>query len=245
MGDTEKPTPSASSRPGDDPARWRDEIYPTDYQGQVQKAIGFIGAKHDFFIEGKARWLRDFLERQGLSRPRVLDIGCGVGLLHRYMGGFAESITGVDLSADAILQAKAENPANAYSSYDGTTLPAGDGSFDLALAVTVMHHVPVAQWPRFVAEARRVLRPGGIFVVIEHIPFNPLTRYSVNQCPFDADAVLLRAGQVKTLMRNAGMKKTGEDYIFFTPFAWEPIQAIERRLTWLPLGAHYTAWGTK
>lgn len=230
-------------RLGDDPARWREEAYPTDYSGQVQKAINFVGAKHDFFIEGKARWLRAFLKKRGLTVTRALDIGCGVGLLHPYLRDFVPSLVGVDLSADAIAQAGRHNAGNTYHAYDGVRLPFSEAAFDLVLAVTVMHHVPPAQWPHFVAEARRVLRPGGVFVVIEHNPLNPLTLYSVNQCPFDEDAVLLRAGEVLSLMAESGFHGLGQDYIFFTPFSLNAIQAIERRLAWLPLGAQYAAWG--
>jgi SAM-dependent methyltransferase len=228
---------------GDDPARWREGTYPTDYSGQVQKAINFIGAKHDYFIEGKARWLRAFLKARGMTVTHALDIGCGVGLLHRYLRDFIPSLVGVDLSVEAIKEAKQRNPGNAYQAYDGARLPFPDGIFDLVLAVTVMHHVPTSQWSHFVAEARRVLRRGGVFVVIEHNPLNPLTLYSVNQCPFDEDAVLLRAGQVRSLMAENGLHGLGQDYIFFTPFSVKMIQAIERRLAWLPLGAQYAAWG--
>jgi 2-polyprenyl-3-methyl-5-hydroxy-6-metoxy-1,4-benzoquinol methylase len=236
--------PGADSQ-GDDPARWREQAYPSDYSAQVQKAIGFIGVRHDFFVEGKARWLQGFLRRHSLAAHELLDIGCGVGLLHKYLAGIADHVRGVDVSAEAIDRARAENPHHDYSIYDGANLPFPAGFFDITLAVTVMHHVPVAQWSAFVAEAARMLHPGGAFIVIEHNPFNPLTRYSVSQCPFDADAVLLRAKRVTELMRGVGLADCGQDYIFFTPFKSDLLQAIERRLTWLPLGAQYAAWGFK
>jgi SAM-dependent methyltransferase len=243
--DARKPSNASDRQLGDDPVRWRDEVYPNDYSGQVQKAIGFIGAKHDFFIEGKTKWLRTFLSKRGIRVSRALDIGCGVGLLHPYLRDFIPTVFGVDLSRDAIAQAKSCNPGGHYQSYDGSRLPFADGTFDLSMAVTVMHHVPVAQWAHFVSEALRVLRPGGVFVVIEHNPLNPLTLYSVNRCPFDEDAVLLRAGTVRSLIKSQGLHYTGHDYIFFTPFGAPVIQAVERRLTWLPLGAQYAAWGIK
>ena len=40
---------------------------------------------------------------------------------------------------------------------------------------------------------RRVVRPGGLLCIIEHNPFNPLTRLAVVRCEFDRDAVLLPA----------------------------------------------------
>ena len=232
-----------SVRTGDDPARWRDEAYPTDYQDQVNRAIGFIGASHDFFVVGKARWLQRFLEHNGIdgSKASLLDIGCGIGLLHPYLIPMVGRLSGIDLSATALIEARARNPQVHYEAYEGSRLPFEDAQFDLALAVTVMHHVPVAQWPLFVSEAKRVLKPGGVFIVIEHNPLNPATLYSVKKSELDTDAVLLRAGKTMGLMRDAGLRRVGQDYIFFTPF--ERTQLIDRSLSWLPLGAQYAAYG--
>jgi SAM-dependent methyltransferase len=232
---------------GDDPARWRDQPYPGDYQSQVQRAIAFSGVEHDFFVAGKVRWLAHFMQRNGIKAGTVnmLDIGCGIGLLHRYLPAFTDHVVGVDVSEDALRQARQRNSDVAYQHYDGRRLPFGAGQFDLALAVTVMHHVPVAQWPDFVREAHRVIKPGGAFIVIEHNPLNPLTRYVVSRSEIDADAVLLRAGQVGTLMRQAGFQNIGRDYIFFTPFKARLIQVLEQHLAWLPLGAQYAAYGFK
>lgn len=232
---------------GDDPARWREEAYPDDYQSQVQKAIAFGGVEHDFFVAGKARWLARFMQRNAVKSGPItlLDIGCGIGLLHRYLAPVVEHVVGIDVSEDAIAQARQRNPGVAYERYGGAALPFEAGRFDLVLAVTVMHHVPVAQWPGFVGEAHRVLRPGGAFIVIEHNPLNPLTRYAVNRCEFDADAVLLRASCVGAMMRQSGFRNVGYDYIFFTPFKARLVQALEHRIAWLPFGAQYAAFGFK
>lgn len=232
---------------GDDPARWSEEPYPEDYRSQVQRAIGFTGISHDFFIVGKARWLEGFILRTHLRERTLslLDIGCGLGMLHPHLSRVSERIVGVDVSAEALESAQRNNPQSSYHRYDGETLPFDEGRFDVALAVTVMHHVPVDRWASFVKEAFRALRPGGAFVVIEHNPVNPLTRVAVNRCEFDADAVLLGAGTTKKLLLNAGFQNVGCDYIFFTPFKNRLVQAIERKLRMLPLGAQYSAFGFK
>jgi SAM-dependent methyltransferase len=220
--------------------RWA-ESYPTDYSAQVERAIGFVGASHDFFIRGKADWLRRFLADKRIAPNDTLDVGCGIGLLHRYLLGTGTKIIGTDVSSDALAEAKKRNPTADYHVYDGKILPFSSGSFDLVLAVTVMHHVPPDQWQEFVAEAARVLRPGGVFIVIEHNPLNPLTLYSVRKSELDFDA--LRARTVGKLMAQAGLKRCSRDYIFFTPFA--TTQPIDRALRWFPLGAQYSAYGFK
>ena len=222
--------------------RWA-ESYPTDYSSQVERAISFVGASHDFFIRGKADWLKRFLADKPMSRNDILDIGCGIGLLHQYLLGSGAKTTGTDVSGEALAEAKKRNPTVDYRTYDGKTQPFSSSSFDLVLAVTVMHHVPPDQWPRFAAEAARVLRPGGAFVVIEHNPLNPLTLYSVRKSELDFDAVLLRARTVGKLMAGAGLRQCGRDYIFFTPFA--ATRPFDRALKWLPMGAQYAAYGFK
>jgi len=212
--------------------RWAEE-YPADYQSLVQRSIGPI--PHDLFLKGKAAWLRRFARPRELVR--MLDIGCGVGLLHPYLNGF--DLTGIDVSPAAVREAEAGNPKARYASYDGVTIPFQSGSFDLAIAVTVMHHVPAESWPSFVAEASRILRPDGVLVIMEHNPINPLTRLSVRKSPLDFDAVLLRAGTTESLLLDAGLVGVGTDYIFFTPFGGLP----DRLLRWLPLGAQYVTWG--
>lgn len=232
---------------GDNPARWRDQEYPADYSGRVQKAIKFSGVSHDFFIVGKAKWLERFLEERCISYPvpSILDIGCGVGLLHLYLGKFAQQIVGIDLSEQALETARSENPQNTYLRYPGGDLPFDEARFDMALAVTVMHHVPVAGWQHFVDEALRVLKPGGIFAVIEHNPFNPLTRLSVNRCEFDNDAVLLSAGKTRRLLKASGFRDIGTEFIFFTPFKFRWASALESLCRSIPLGAQYVSYGFK
>lgn len=232
---------------GDDPARWRDREYPTDYSGQVQKAISFSGVSHDFFIVGKAKWIERFFEERHIPypMPSILDIGCGVGLLHAHLGKIAQHIVGIDLSEQALETARQRNPQNTYLRYPGGALPFDDARFDMALAVTVMHHVPLADWQQFVDEAARVLKPGGMLAVIEHNPFNPLTRLSVNRCEFDNDAVLLSAGKTRRLLKSSGFREIGTEFIFFTPFKSRWARTLESLCRSIPLGAQYVTYGFK
>ena len=60
---------------------------------------------------------------------------------------------------------------------DPERLPYGTGEFDLVTAVCVYHHVTVDDMRhKLTAEIRRVLKPGGIFCIIEHNPLNPATQ---------------------------------------------------------------------
>ena len=100
-------------------------------------------------------------------------------------------MTGIDVSERSVDYARRHNPGVRYDTYPGGRLPYDDNAFDVAFTSCVMHHVPVPQWGEFVGEMNRVIRPGGIAVVFEHNPWNPVTSRIVSTCPIDADAVLL------------------------------------------------------
>lgn len=218
----------------------------SEYEEIVERSIDFSGLKHDFFMEAKANLLHRiartrFPDRENLE---LLDVGCGVGRLHPHLQGQFTSISGCDVSEKSIDRARRDNAFASYVVSTEQALPYESARFDIALTVCVMHHVPPAHWVAFLREMRRVLRPGGIAVVIEHNPFNPLTRLAVARCPFDADAVLLTPGRSRKLLREAGFGRLETQNFLFLPTAAPLARRFEQALGWLPLGAQYAAIGT-
>ena len=221
--------------------------YKDSYRQEVERSISFSGAALDVFTEAKAVALLR-LTRDRLGDPagvRALDVGCGAGETDRYLAPELRELHGVDVSSEIIETARVQNPSVDYSTYDGERLPYDDGVFDLAFAICVIHHVPPSQWERFVRELARVVRPGGLAAVIEHNPFNPLTRLAVSRCAFDDDAVLLRASRAAQLLADAGVADVHSEYIVFHPFRAPALRDLERHLRWLPLGAQYVAAGIR
>ena len=221
------------------------DAYSDRYTDTVEQSISFSGLSHDFFQQSKALTIQDLLalRLKERPRPRLLDVGCGIGALHPLISPMFSSVNGVDVSKDSITRARADNPANLYKDYDGLTLPYDDNSFDMSLSICVMHHVPPAHWTNFMAELTRVVAPGGLVCLIEHNPINPGTRLSVARCPFDADAVLLGTGNMRRRMRGAGLTKVATRNFVFFPSNKPGFRNLERRLHWLPLGAQYAAIG--
>jgi len=86
---------------------------------------------------------------------------------------------------------------------------------------------------------KRILRPGGIACIIEHNPFNPMTRLAVLRCPFDADAVLIRPGAAERLLRSQGFSDIAREHFLLFPFEHPALRTIERHLSKLPFGAQY------
>jgi SAM-dependent methyltransferase len=217
--------------------------YRDGYSRQIDTAIAFSGQTQDFYTRVKARCLLDIFAKLRLASGQpldVLDVGCGQGLIHPYFPPSTNlKLTGIDVAGTVIEEAREANPHARYDVYDGDKLPYSDQSFDAAYAIAVMHHVPPNNWPSFLAEMRRVVRPGGLVAIVEHNPVNPLTQWIVKTCPFDENAVLLRSGRLARLFRDADLQDLERRFIIFTPFDSELFRRLDASLSWLPLGAQY------
>jgi SAM-dependent methyltransferase len=217
------------------------------YKEQVGRSISFLKQDLDFFTEAKARCILD-LTRRHLGDPKTLtalDIGCGVGLTDRFLAAGFGKLCGVDIDEPTITGAAEANPSVSYHTYDGKSLPFPDDTFDLVFAVNVMHHIPPGEWDVFVREAYRTVRPGGLVVVFEHNPLNPLTRLAVNRCSFDTDAKLLGKRVLAGLFARNGLALVERRYILFFPFRSGVLTKVEEALGWLPLGAQHYICGRK
>jgi len=221
--------------------------YVDNYQQKIQESIDFAGQDADFFIQVKAEMVLDLLKKfcGSPANTKVLDIGSGVGLVDRYLAASVPNLFGVDIEEDVVNRAKVNNPGVTYSVYDGEYLPFETNTMDFAFAINVMHHVTPSFWQNFVNEMRRVLRPGGVAVVFEHNPLNPLTRRVVSKCEFDRDAVLLSQNKLSNLFTKSGLALAGDAYILFFPFRGRFFRFIEKGFKWIPLGAQHFVIGLK
>lgn len=91
---------------------------------------------------------------------RILDVGCGTGESSRIYEGVGQHYTGVDLAEAAITRAKELHPDKQWQVSDACQLPFANNEFDVVAFSSLLHHIP--DFPTAVAEAFRVLRPGGV-----------------------------------------------------------------------------------
>ncbi|MFJ9125637.1 class I SAM-dependent methyltransferase [Streptomyces sp. NPDC102340] len=91
----------------------------------------------------------------------LLDLACGTGLVTRRLTRPALRPIGVD-RATGMLRAAAPRLSGAAYQADARQLPFANGTFDAVTAVWLLHLLDDAE--PVVAEAARVLRPGGVFV---------------------------------------------------------------------------------
>lgn len=97
---------------------------------------------------------------------RVLDVGCGGGLLAEEFAKLGSKVTGIDPSAASLETARTHaQQAGLNIEYRvgvGEQIPFGDGSFDIVYCCDVLEHV--SNLEQVIAETARVLKPGGIYM---------------------------------------------------------------------------------
>lgn len=100
---------------------------------------------------------------------RVLEVGCGVGVLSSYLADkYSWSVIGIDIDSEQIEIARnvqGENECLKFVEADASKLPYGNNEFDLVLSFDVLHHIP--NWVTTIEEINRVLKPNGFYVLGE------------------------------------------------------------------------------
>lgn len=219
----------------------------SSYEEMIDEAVAFSGRKRAFYTDVKRRHLLRLARQHfaDLESLKVLDLGCGTGTFHPGLKDRFGELHGVDVSARSIKLAAARHPFARYATYDGGRLPYGDGHFSMVFTISVMHHVPPRQWASFVAEAYRVTASGGLMLVFENNPYNPVTQYFVKTCDIDRDAVLLPPAKLRRMFTAAGFTDVLTRTILSVLPSGKFLTRIDSLLGNLPFGAQYYLSATK
>ncbi|WP_020670726.1 class I SAM-dependent methyltransferase [Amycolatopsis nigrescens] len=96
---------------------------------------------------------------------RALEIGPGYGANLRVLAELVPSLTALEISEELLDGLRRDFPDRAeFVHGDGASMPLPDNEFSSVVCFTMLHHVPTPeQQDALFAEARRVLRPGGVF----------------------------------------------------------------------------------
>lgn len=229
---------TASRPPGMEEAEF--DRFAEEYEAQHARNIRLSGETPDFFARYKVEDVANALAPR--SPRRILDFGAGVGAsVPHFRALFPGSrLTCLDVSSRSLKIATQRHPGAAdFVWFDGAKIPASAASHDLAFAACVFHHIEASAHVPLLRELHRILEPGGYLCLFEHNPLNPLTVHAVNTCEFDANAVLIRAAQMRQRLRLAGFQDVRVAYRLFFPHALRHLRRLEAALTWLPLGAQY------
>jgi SAM-dependent methyltransferase len=185
------------------------------------------------------------------EKLKILDFGCGTGdftalLAQTYPHSL---IHGSDISCGMLEQARKLFPdlRNHFFHFEpgqeSTIL--GAGVYDLVVAVCVFHHIPPSEWLKSMESIRNLLNPKGSFLLVEHNPWNPGTRWIVSRAAIDKNAVLLSIPTASRQMKAAGMHiKECHNILFFPPRI--PFSAlVDKWLRKIPLGGQYALHGVR
>lgn len=161
----------------------------------VREAYRRWASVYDTLFGGVSAWgrRRAVAEVNKLPGARVLEVGVGTGLaLPRYLP--EKRITGIDLSADMLERARTrvaqQKIANvtALLEMDAEATNFASGSFDIAVAMYVASVVPHPR--KLLAEMRRVVRPGGHILFVNHFAAEAGPRWWVERAMGPASRML-------------------------------------------------------
>ena len=193
--------------------------------------------------------------RSGFCRStgteRVLDVGTGAGALALAVAPLAKEVVGIDLVPELLARAaSARRRTPSSSRATPSELPFGPGTFDVVMTARTLHHV--ARPELVLAEMTRVLRPGGLMLVVDQLaPNDPLAAIELNRFEqardpstsriladvdlrglFDTNGLVLRRSEVVSEERDL------ESYLDLAGCAGEERERA-RSLAPTPWTAHY------
>lgn len=168
--------------------------------------------------------VREFLPLKG---ARVLDVGCGDGALVRMMAREGAQVTGLEISEEQLVRAKAAAPVGdeSYQVGRAEALPFDDQAFDIVVIFNSLHHVPIEVQEKALAEAGRILKTGGYLFVME--PLAEGAFFELVQ-PVD-DETEVRAAAYVALRRAADGPAFEEvsEYTFATEYRYDSFAAFK------------------
>lgn len=131
---------------------------------------------------------------------RLVDVGCGPGYLAAQISQkFPDlKVLGLDISEATVINAKRNWPADAYDNLgflvgDAQRLPVSDSSVDFVVSSLSLHHWQDAQMA--FREVRRILRPGGQFLIFDLRRDSPVYFY----CALKIGQAFLAPGAIRRI----------------------------------------------
>jgi SAM-dependent methyltransferase len=207
------------------------------YDKVLRETIPSTFSDDTYFAEYKIALVANILKSK--KTFRILDFGCGAGRSIPYLAQYfpKAEIWGYDVSPASLEIAAIHSPgATFFSDWDQLNY---EIKFDVIIAANVFHHIPVDQRLEALIRCRQSLEQYGEMFIFEHNPYNPMTRWIFERCPFDVDAEMLSMKTAVALCKKAGYAIEQRAYTLFFPKPLAYLRKVEPWLKFLPLGAQY------
>jgi 2-polyprenyl-6-hydroxyphenyl methylase/3-demethylubiquinone-9 3-methyltransferase len=180
--------------------------------------------------QAAARFKRDPKKLDCLKGLRVLDIGCGGGILSEPLARLGAQMVGADPSEDNITAARAHaentNVAVDYRAITAEELAAANERFDVVLAMEVVEHV--VDVGEFVAICATMVKPGGLMIAatlnrtLKSFAFAIVgAEYVLRWLPRGTHQweKFVTPQELETAMESSGLQVIGERGVIYNPFA--------------------------
>lgn len=212
--------------------------YAHNYKETLNSSVKGFGGDSAFFDSHKIHCINEWLISND-SGHDILDFGCGIGKVTVLLAKAfpASNIYGHDVSKKSIELARKEH--GDMKNLEFIDDLSSEKKFDFIIVSGVMHHVPPDSRLEVLGKLKELLNVDGKIAIFEHNPLNPLTRSTVEKCPFDKDAKLLGPNSLVALAKACGLSVEKCFYILFFPWAAKIFRTFENYLKKVPLGAQY------
>ncbi len=147
-----------------------------DLSYQYQWLYDSISGVAALSVGGESRFRQLALEGLAINRDtKILDLCCGSAQATKYLVKYSDNVTGLDASPLSLERSRRNVPAANYVEAFAENMPFGDNEFDLVHTSAALHEMKPMQLQEILQEVYRVLKPGGVFTLIDfHPPTNPL-----------------------------------------------------------------------
>ena len=178
----------------------------TEWEREAENWVRWVRTPgHDSYWYYGASFLDDIVPVPGW---RTLDIGCGEGRVARDLRQRGHRVVALDASPTMIGHASQVDSESRYLLADAAALPFADASFDIAVAYNSL--MDVEDMPAAVAEAARVLQPGGRLCVSVTHPVNDAGAFSGDEpdAPFVIEGSYLGKRRFEGTFERDGLRMT-------------------------------------
>ncbi len=216
------------------------DAFAETYQQTLDRAIAASGEDGCYFAGARVDWLRSLLEAESCDCRSILDFGCGTGMGVTSLAERFQSarITGIDVSSASLAIAARRHPDSTIRfEHAADFQPHADQ--DLVYSSGVLHHIDPCERAHWLAVIAQALRPGGVCAIWENNPWSLPARYCMRVNPFDQQASMVSARNVRKLCREAGLQVFLTRYAFIFPRWLAALRPFEQSMARFPLGAQY------